>query len=850
MGECVRDDREVTLPRGDTAHDAFISYSTVSTARVGAAVEYVLETLGRTLDEPRILDVFRDVSDQPATGDLAAAILAHLDVSRFLVLLASPAAAQSPWVRDEIRHWLDRHGVDNLLLVLAAGELQWDSETGHFDRVGSTALPTELSTAFSTQPKWVDLTDVDADPGTPRFVDAVADLSATITGTSKEALVGRHRTVQRQQVARRLAQHAGAIADTAVDLSLLLGAAAVDLDDCPETRSALVDVLERTGGEVTAVGQGASVGVIAHGLRPETVLIGREDGTVIVWDVNLARERGRYEPCPGVPVTAIAAAREAGVIAVGNADGSVTFLGDFAPSPLHLGGGRVTTLVIDDAATRLGAAMEGDDGQPTVYTWGARDGQVVPVEADVLAVRHLVLRTDELLIFERGELVSVELATMATRTVGQLPFLLRPGPTTFDVSGTVGAMAQFDGGAVTVFPVARDDDEREGPSDVSERVIDGPSGICHAVAFDSEAKLLATVVGNRMTVRSVDDDDVVLVQDGLPSDVTQVLVGDDAAWIAVRGADRCEVRVPGRSALVRRLPTATVEVPSAIQGAVSADFDPTGRWLAWVCNPSPTIRSHVTVATWDRQREAAGPQLATDSARTVRFLDGRVLEVSGLDGTVSTWDIEQRRQITSPAPPVNAPVRTVEIDYERSRAVVADAQRVMYTVAWEGPLRVLAKLDATGEWLAVARSDGRLDLHHVDAGAVAWTVPTPELEHLAFSPNEGNGGTSEPPSILATVTTLGRVTLLDVATGRIAGRVAVPSSPVHRLAFSADARVLAVASVGGAITVIDVDPASWVALARRRAGRQLRDGERAAFGVAELRLPPPSGSAIAGGGSM
>jgi hypothetical protein len=77
------------------SHDAFIS-STVESAQVGAAVEGLLEVMGRRWDEPRPLDVFRDVSDQPAISDLAAALLAHLDGSRYFILLASPPAARSP----------------------------------------------------------------------------------------------------------------------------------------------------------------------------------------------------------------------------------------------------------------------------------------------------------------------------------------------------------------------------------------------------------------------------------------------------------------------------------------------------------------------------------------------------------------------------------------------------------------------------------------------------------------------------------------------------------------------------------------------------------------------------------
>src|SRR3954470_18493259 len=99
-------------------YDAFLSYSHGASRRLAAAVELTLEGLGKRWDERRALTVFRDVSKQSGTSDLTGDLLARLDASRFLILLASPEAARSPWVAQEVRYWLDTKGLGCLLLAL------------------------------------------------------------------------------------------------------------------------------------------------------------------------------------------------------------------------------------------------------------------------------------------------------------------------------------------------------------------------------------------------------------------------------------------------------------------------------------------------------------------------------------------------------------------------------------------------------------------------------------------------------------------------------------------------------------------------------------------------------------
>ena len=107
-------------------YDAFLSY-THRDRPVVSGIQKGLHGIGRRLGQLRALRVFRDDTDLTASPDLWGKITEALDRSRFFVVTLSPGAAASHWVNQEIGYWLQRRGRDQLLLVLAAGHLHWDS---------------------------------------------------------------------------------------------------------------------------------------------------------------------------------------------------------------------------------------------------------------------------------------------------------------------------------------------------------------------------------------------------------------------------------------------------------------------------------------------------------------------------------------------------------------------------------------------------------------------------------------------------------------------------------------------------------------------------------------------------
>jgi len=181
-------------------YDAFISYSHAKDKPIAAALQAVMQRLGKPWYRRRALRVFRDDTSLSATPSLWPSIEQALDHSRFLILLASPEAAASPWVNKEISFWLDRKAADSLLIALTDGELAWDNVVGDFVWRESTPLPPVLAGRFASEPKWVDLRAYrdGANPRDARFIEAGADFAAAIHGMPKEDLLSQEVRQQRR----------------------------------------------------------------------------------------------------------------------------------------------------------------------------------------------------------------------------------------------------------------------------------------------------------------------------------------------------------------------------------------------------------------------------------------------------------------------------------------------------------------------------------------------------------------------------------------------------------------------------------------------------------------------------
>jgi WD40 repeat protein len=200
---CQRENR-----RDVPAHyRAFLSYSHSGDERLAAALQYGLQQFAKPYYMLRALDVFRDKTDLGAKPGLWPTIAKALDASEFLIVLASPRAAESRWVKREIDHWLAHHPVaaSRLLLALTDGELQWGPAglewppTTALPRVldwdeGEQAPARTLDGAFAQMPLYVDLRWAreaeDLSLRNPRFLDCVATLAAVLHDREKRDMIG------------------------------------------------------------------------------------------------------------------------------------------------------------------------------------------------------------------------------------------------------------------------------------------------------------------------------------------------------------------------------------------------------------------------------------------------------------------------------------------------------------------------------------------------------------------------------------------------------------------------------------------------------------------------------------
>jgi tetratricopeptide (TPR) repeat protein len=245
------------------AYDAFISYSHAKDKPIAAALQSVIQKLGKPWYRRRALRVFRDDTSLSATPSLWPSIEAALGESRYLILLSAPESAASPWVGMEVEYWLAHKSTDTLLIGVTDGGLDWDGKRGDFKWTRATPLPSVLKGRFPAEPKWVDLTAYrdGADPKDSRFIELGADFAAAIHGMPKEDLLSQE--VRQQRRALTLAWSA------AGSLLVLVGAASWQWFEADQAKRAAVAERDRAERNLALARRAANdlVFKIAQGLR-------------------------------------------------------------------------------------------------------------------------------------------------------------------------------------------------------------------------------------------------------------------------------------------------------------------------------------------------------------------------------------------------------------------------------------------------------------------------------------------------------------------------------------------------------------------------------------------------------
>ncbi len=315
----------------ERGYDAFISYSHRLDAAIAARLQAELQRFAKPWYQVRALRVFRDQTSLAASPQLWATIQQAMGNSRWLILIASPESAQSPWVGKEIGWWREHRPANHILIAVTDGQLVWDASAGDLDWAASTALSKEaLGHAFEQEPRWVDVRwareqESSLRSADPRFQDAVADLAAAIRQQPKDSLIGEHIRQRRRTIRSLMAglaalvillafavaaavvavrqrdraireetvATAGQLASTAItltgshpDLAQLFAVKAYQLDPGnPQTRAALFAAVQSDPQVQRFIDAPGQVSAIASSANGRTIVAGTRNGWVQTWSV-------------------------------------------------------------------------------------------------------------------------------------------------------------------------------------------------------------------------------------------------------------------------------------------------------------------------------------------------------------------------------------------------------------------------------------------------------------------------------------------------------------------------------------------------------------------------------------
>lgn len=170
-------------------------HQAIETYEVPADLVGTVNERGDPIPE-RIFPVFRDEDELPADADLASPIYSALDRSKFLVVLCSPRAAQSPYVSNEIAYFKKIGRGDHILAAILDGE---PNVTDHPDKSGMAPECFPQALRFEVDVNG-NLTDHRTEPIAPDFRLADGSEGWTTPEAYRLALASR-KDLNRRQVA-------------------------------------------------------------------------------------------------------------------------------------------------------------------------------------------------------------------------------------------------------------------------------------------------------------------------------------------------------------------------------------------------------------------------------------------------------------------------------------------------------------------------------------------------------------------------------------------------------------------------------------------------------------------------
>ena len=832
-------------------YTAFLSYSHAADGRLAPAIQSGWHKFARPWYRLRALLIFRDKTSLSASPALWPSIERALESSEWLLLLASPEAAASRWVRQEIEWWLAHRPPETMLVILTDGELAWNAAERDFDWNATTALPPLLSGTFRDEPLYVDLRwarkSEELSLRHTQFRAAIIDLASPLHGRPKDELDGedvrQHRrtrritwaassllvlltiasvlaayvaiaqrrvAVRQSQIAlsRLLAVESNRMLDQQLDVALLLAAAADESAPTIEARAALRSAFQRSPRLLRFLGAGRGrVFAVAATRGTDTLLSIAENGTLAAWSRNSGKLLSTARPTEK-RVTAAAFDATGTALALGAADGAIVVVDPATRRTVSFptGHSRAVTIL---GFSRDGRTLASAGGDGIVAVWDPATGR----RKDYGGIRGT-------------EVTSIALSPDGARVAANV---LGPGPARV-VIAAVGGDA----------PPA----ELPGASGRSD-VVFGPDGTT-LIFGDQEERVAVWDVIAKRRLRLLRGPDSWITSLAIHPDGTKIVTGrGDGAlllWDLTKGEE-------------------PEELEEHLQGVREVAFSPDGTRLA--------SRAGLQVILHNVQdpRRFVTLDGHLGEVETMGFESGGDVLVTGdRNGQVLVWGLNAGRQadvvVLGNGSMGTGEVHSVAFHPDGTLAAGWGAGAItLWDLGRGRPVRVLDSQQSSvismsfspdGRALAAASLDDTVKLLDVATGAVLadWTGHTGKIVSVAFRP-DGKAMAAQrdpasigfwdverrmegPPfrpggaageilslafrgdgSLLAAGLGDGRVVLTTATGDREIRAVEARHGGVVSLAFSPDGRTLASGNRDGSIVVWDVASGSERVVMRR-----------------------------------